>query len=315
MAPKSNMPPKFNRKLKRNVSAAPIPYAVESVKCIRGGMRKHWCVLDTTQYLGRECVSIKSTQKWLHSLLNGQMHNTKYRNAISNFVTDCIEAFHQQTEGPSASSQDAPPVPSEGQSADASASSQAALAGRAAIFRNRMPDSEDEPLADEPVANVPKKARRVGSKGCKGWASISVRDMEITCYAGKGRRLLVPLGTGDLERILNHLLPRAGEERADESNFSKLLKESDEKLICWRKASACRQGCGRWEVNYTDKDGNAATFRSGLTVPRKNLTGGMMKPQEQMDAARQVLVKARKQWNRLDYSGRARFEDEEGEVV
>ena len=312
MAPKSNMPPKFNRKLKRNVSEAPIPLKVESVKCIRGGMRKHWCVSETAQHLGRECVSIKSTQKWLHSLLNGQVHNSRYRNAISNFVSDCVEAFHQQTEGPSASSQDAPPVPLEDQPAGASAASQAALAGRAAIFRNRTSDSEDEPLA-----SVPKKARRVSTRraSSKGWASISVRGMEITCYVGRGRQLLVPVATGDMDRIVQHLLPRAGEERASESNFSKLLEESDEKLICWRKASACSQGCGCWQVNYTDKDGNAATFRSGLTVPRKNLTGGMMKPQEQMDAARQVLVKARKQWNRLDYSGRARFEDEEGEVV
>ena len=307
MAPK--LVPKKNRKLKRNVSQAPIPVRVESVKCIRGGMRKHWCVSETAQHLGRECVSIKSTQKWLHSLLNGQMHNTRYRNAISNFVSDCVEAFHQQTEGPSASSQDAPPVPLEDQPAGASAASQAALAGRAAIFRNRTSDSEDEPLADEPVAKV-KRARRAGSKGSRGWASISVRDMEITCYAGRGRQLLVPVATGDMDRIVQHLLPRAGEERASESNFSKLLEESDEKLICWRKASACSQGCGCWQVNYTDKDGNAATFRSGLTVPRKNLTGGMMKPQEQMDAARQVLVKARRQWNRLDCSDRARFEDE-----
>ena len=59
-----------------------------------------------------------------------------------------------------------------------------------------------------------------------------------------------------------------------------------------------------------DKDGNTAIFRSGLTVPRKNLAGGMMETQEQMDAACQVLVKARREWNRLDCSDRARFEDE-----
>ena len=90
-----------------------------------GGMRKHWYVLETTEHLGQECVGIKSTQKWLHSLLNGQVHNSKYHNAISNFVSDCVEAFHQQTQRPSASSQDAPPDPLESQPAGASASSQA----------------------------------------------------------------------------------------------------------------------------------------------------------------------------------------------
>ena len=63
-------------------------------------------------------------------------------------------------------------------------------------------------------------------------------------------------------------------------------------------------------MNYTDKDGNTATFPSGLTVPRENLTGEMMERQEQMDAASKVLVKARREWNRLDCSERARFEDE-----
>ena len=273
-----------------------------------GGMRKHWCVLETDEHLGRECVSIKSTQKWLHSLLAGQLHNSRYHNAISNFVSDCVEAFHQQTEGPSASSQGAPPVPLEDQLAGASASSQAALAGRAAIFRNRTSDSEDEPSAI-----VPKKARRVSTTRAsrKGWASIPVRGMEITCYAGRGRQLLVPVATCDMDRIVQHLLPRAGEDaRASESDFSKLLEESDGKLICWRKALGYSQGCGCWQVNYTDKDGNTATYRSGLTVPRTNLTGGTLNPQEQMDAACQVLVKARREWNRLDCSDRARFEDE-----
>ena len=306
MAPKFTVQ-KLKRNLKRNVSQETIPVTVESIKCIRGGMRKHWFVLETTEHLGQECVGIKSTQKWLHSLLNGQVHNSKYHNAISNFVSDCVEAFHQQTQRPSASSQDAPPDPLESQPAGASASSQAALVGRAAIFRNRTSDSEDEAWASS------KKGCRVSTTraSSKGWASISVRDMRITCYAGRGRQLLVPVATDDMDRIVEHLLPRAGEAaRASEFDFSKLLEESDEKLICWRKAPARSQGCGGWQVNYTDENGNSAISRSGLKVPRRNLTGGMMKEREQMDAACQVLVKARREWNRLDCSDRARFEDE-----
>ena len=309
MARKFNMAPKLaNRKLKRNVSQETMPVTVESVKCIRGGMRKHWCVLETTEHLGRECVSIKSTQKWLHSLVNGQLHNSRYHNAISNFVSDCVEAFDQKTEGPSASSQGAPPVPLEDQPAGASTPSQAASADRGDFFRERTPDSEDEA-----PAIGPKKARRVSTTraSSKGWATISVRGMEITCYAGRGRQLLVPVDTGDVDRIVQHLLPKAGEDaRASESNFITLLEESDVKLIWWRKAPVSSQGCGCWVVNYTDKDGNTATFRSGLTVPRENLTGEMMERQEQMDAASKVLVKARREWNRLDCSKRARFEDE-----
>ena len=196
----------------------------------------------------------------------------------------------------------------EDQPAGASAASQAALKGRAAIFRSRTSDSEDEPCAIV-------KARRVSTTRAskKGWATISVRNMTITCYAGKGRQLLVPVDTGDMNRIIQHLIPRADEEArgndSDTYNFSNLLKESDGKKIGWRKASVLSPGCGWWVVYFMNKDGKPVTYRSGLLAPRKNLAGEKMDPEDQKAAAEQVLLRARKQWDRLDFSDRARFKD------
>ena len=305
---KINMALKTRRKLKRNVSRETIPVEVRSIKCVRGGMRKLWYVLETQSYLGRECIGIKRTAKWLHCLLNGQVHKSKFHNAISNLVSDCFEALHQQTDGPSASSQDSLSASLEDQPADASASSQAA--GRAAIFGNRTPDSDD----DEPKA-IAKKARRASTtrSGSKGWATISVRNMSITCYCGKGRQLLVPLDTGDMNRIIEHLLPRVGEAKQASRAVdfgTMMLEESDRKLICWRRFPAGRNGYGCWVVNYKDKDGNTAHFQTGLVVPRRNLAGDVMMPQEQKEAASMVLLKAKRAWNDLDQSDHARFQDE-----
>ena len=85
---------KGKRKLKRNTSRDTLKLDIQSVKCIRGGKRKEWFVLETMHFMGRECVSIKSTQKWFHVLLAGQLHNSQYHHAICNFVNECVDALH-----------------------------------------------------------------------------------------------------------------------------------------------------------------------------------------------------------------------------
>ena len=52
------------RKLARNVSREVLPVQVGLVKCIRGGKRKRWLVLDTVTHLGQECVCLSSRDPW-----------------------------------------------------------------------------------------------------------------------------------------------------------------------------------------------------------------------------------------------------------
>ena len=285
---------KMNRKLKRNVSQAPIPIKVESIKCIRGCMRKEWCVLTMMNHLGKDCVGIKSTQKWLHAVLNGQVHNSKYHNAITNFVSECFDAFREQSEGPSASSQGAPP--------DAGASN--------AFLVERSSDSEEETPAKTPAKT---RVRRVSTKrrAAKPWTNITVRNMKIEAVRGRGRQLLVPVDTDALDLIVQHLHKRQGEDApAPDSDFRSLLHKSDEGCIRWR-AQRSSKNCGGWQVCFEGENGKAKRYSNGLGVPRRTLSGELRERKEQMEAAGEVLLKARREWNRLDCSARPRFDFDE----
>ena len=65
---------------------------------------------------------------------------------------------------------------------------------------------------------------------------------------------------------------------------------------------------GHWHEHYTDKAGKDCEISVGLDVPRLSLGGEQMTPEQKMDAARQALARARREWNRLDCSGEARLQ-------
>ena len=87
------------RQLRRNVSREALPVEVASVKCIRGGRRKRWMVLDTITHMGHECVCVSGRHPWLHMLLAGQVHRSPFHAAINNFVRDCRAASCRQWRG------------------------------------------------------------------------------------------------------------------------------------------------------------------------------------------------------------------------
>ena len=59
---------------------------------------------------------------------------------------------------------------------------------------------------------VRSKRSRKGVKPNASFRAIVVRDITIQCFYGPGPRLLVPVDAGDVERIVEHLRPRAGEQ-------------------------------------------------------------------------------------------------------
>ena len=296
---------------------------VESVRCIQGGMRKRWCVLDTQDVMGRECVSIGSTKQWLHTVLAGQVFGSTYYHAINNFVAECFDAAKRAKKGEAVKSVKAPPVPVQDEqnsgaaSGQVVASSQAAKKGRAAIFGAAEDDSDDNLRAI-----VPRKQGRKGirMRAAMGWAPITVRNITFVCTCRRGRQLLVPTGTYDLDRIVQHLLPRNGEEpRLTSDDFKDILSDDDENRISWRisrstrRAASSQGGCvdtpvGHWVVHYTDKDGKDCESCVGLGVPRSSLIGEPLTEEQKMEAARQVLMRARRDWNSLDCSGEDRLQ-------
>ena len=128
-----------------------------------------------------------------------------------------------------------PPVPVQDEqnsgaaSGQVVASSQAAKKGRAAIFGAAEDDSDDNLRAI-----VPRKQGRKGirMRAAMGWAPITVRNITFVCTCRRGRQLLVPTGTDDLDRIVQHLLPRNGEEpRLTSDDFKDILSDDNENRI------------------------------------------------------------------------------------
>ena len=155
----------------------------------------------------------------------------------------------------------------------------------------------------------------------RGWATVSVRGMNIECYSGRGRRLLVPISGESLDQIIQHLSLRAGEalhhpRGEDETTIGDLLAESDAGKIAWRSSSEASGQCvGFWQIIYKNHLGVVVRGRAGLSVPRANLAGTPWSRPEQMDAAAMVLNKARVEWNRVDCSDAARLPEETDETT
>ena len=164
------------------------------------------------------------------------------------------------------------------------------------------------------MQNIPRPKRKTWRRGrASGWAIVSVRGMNIECYSGRGRRLLVPISGESLDQIIQHLSLRAGEALhhprvEDETTIGDLLAESDAGKIAWRSSKQASGQCvGFWQIVYKNHLGVVVRGRAGLSVPRANLAGTPWSKTEQMNAAAMVLNKARVEWNRLDCSDAARL--------
>ena len=288
------------RQLRRNVSREALPVEVASVKCIRGGRRKRWMVLETITHMGHECVCVSGRHPWLHMLLAGQVHRSPFHAAINNFVRDCRAAARRQWRGNSSEALSEP--------AGTPASSQGGPKGRAAIFGS---DSD----SDHARMESPAKRRRVGGKPVArtGLRSVLIRGITVRCFCGPGPRLLVPVDTDDLDRIVQHLVTRAGEQADSDSSFGHLLSESDAGLILWKAPAASSQGApvtaGSWQIIYQNDKGQTKRTREGLQVPAIDLAGEALSAEAVRDVASKVLVKARRLWNQSDYSERPRLLD------
>ena len=291
------------RRLKRNLTNHTSQVEVQMHRCIKGCRRKHWLVLSTQVFMERECVGIKSTQTWLHMLLAGTLHKSNFHSAITNFVNECRDALHKLGAGPApleAASSQAPPVPLQ----DCEAPRGKAKVGRAAIISGD--DSDEEELV-QPIV------QRFRAKPARGWATVSVRGMDIECSCGKGRQLLVPVDGASLELIVQDLFHRAGEalqpQRGDAAaRFGESLTKFEHGKIAWR-SQASSQSVGFWQITYRNQNGRVARARSGMSVPKVSLAGTPLSTKEQLHAANMVLQKARTEWNRLDCSGASRLHE------
>ena len=212
------------RKLKRHTSKEKekMPVITQKIKCIKGGVCKRWQVLDTEMHMGVECAKLGTRQPWLHILLAGRSHKSPFHGAITNFIADCVTArMHDEpVAGEPAPLQDiVSGNPTSSQMPEAS--SGVATKGRGAIFDDNESESEVERAASSLVlvaAGKQRMRRGHARRKCntqraykEGFSTFTVRGMELKCVITRGPKMLVPVDSDDLGRIINHLGCRSGE--------------------------------------------------------------------------------------------------------
>ena len=291
------------RRLKRNESQESREVEIARVHCIRGGVRKAWLVLPLREYQGRQCVVISGSAGWLVHVLEGTRRSTGYAGAIANFVRDCV-AKHAQV---------VTDVPATGAASSQAlvATGSAEPAGRKKRGRSKILDSDDEQeLGGNMQAMVPRRQSRAKRPRMRRgqFVTADIRGMQLQFTVLQGPRVLVQMDEVVIHRIVTDLLPRRDELR--EASSQDMMKEDlvplDKGRVKW---SAGRYGGdGSWVVWYQDSCGSRRRFTSGLSIPRLSLAGDPLTAEEQHAAGRQKLIKARREWNRLDASELQRYD-------
>ena len=124
----------------------------------------------------------------------------------------------------------------------------------------------------------------------------------------QGPKVLVPVDDDSIAKVVQDLLPRRDEARVASSQdvLKGELRELDKGRILWSTGRGGGLGC--WIVVYEDVHGKRRRHTAGLRIPQYSLAGEELTIEEQLEAGRQTLIKARRDWNRLDASEDERYD-------
>ena len=304
------------RKLTRNKSNPGTTVEIQPVTCIRGGHRKDWLVLPLKLVNGRQCAGFCPREAWLHQLLNGGCGHgrvNRHVGAVANFFQECVIQFQQSMERPSEGCKPGHAAGSEG-----AAGCEPSLAGQKGKYAV-MSASEDEQTEEEVVSHSrPKKrtrcARRQRRTPRGEFITAKIRGMEFCYTIVAGPRVLIPIDGPWIENMIQDLLSRGDETRKQDSKAVRqdrgpksLLLEEDKGRISWRARSLTTDAA--WLISYTTDRLVTRRTRAGLSVPSAALSGEPITDSAFMEKAKQVLLKARREWNRVDHSGAARYSE------
>ena len=312
------------RKMRRNASEPDESVQIQQVTCIRGGVRKEWLVLPLTIINGRQCAPFSPFKTWLHLLLNGGCGHSAGRladrtsphvGAITNFFNECLQKFKECSRQESCEpKQGCEPshAAGSGDAAGCEPNPPGKKRGRQAVMSDS--DSDNEKEQDSGRMKRTKKAVRKRTTPRGEFINAKIRGMEFCFTVTSGPRVCVPIEGPWLENMVQDLLSRRHEESRSgeivrQKNGPKsLLTEKDKGRIAW--GCQTKTTAAAWVICFTNKDGVEKRARSGLAVPSMSLTGEQIPEEKFLDNARKVLIKARKEWDRVDHSGADRFGDD-----
>ena len=146
------------------------------------------------------------------------------------------------------------------------------------------------------------------------FVNAKIRGMSFCFTVMAGPRVCVPIEGPWLENMIQDLLSRRDEKNkyksadvSDTGGPKSLLTEKDKGRIAWKSSTTTTAAA--WGIHFVNKHGVEKWARAGLSVPSTSLTGEEIDEDTFLENARQVLIKARKEWDRADHSGADRFGD------
>jgi len=302
--------------LRRNATNDVLGVEIENVTCIRSGVRRHWLVLPTEEFLGVQCVSNTVGKCWLQLMLSGY-NSGDHSNVVTNFFVECLSAFRRKeaSDGCKPSAQEPGALADAVESTDSQRSVSAEPTsvdgsrkrGRAAIVSEA---DYSEPDEAKPTRRLKAKKETCPRVKRGEFVTLVARDIELTFTVSQGPRLLVPVEGSGIGAIINELQPRGGEAMAEfpvASTWSpsSLLTPEDRGRVAYRPATRATKAA--FSVRYADKEGISRTSRAGLLLPSKDLSGDDLPGRDFKALAETTLKRARQEWNRLNREDSFKF--------
>ena len=147
------------------------------------------------------------------------------------------------------------------------------------------------------------------------FVNAKLRGMSFCFTVISVPRVCVPIDGPWVENMVQDLLTRRHEENKHKCEVASqvlgpksLLTDADKGRICWRSRTSTTEAA--WAICFTNKHGVEKWARAGLCVPSRALSGEPLRDDAILSNAKQVLIRARREWNRLDESGADRFDEE-----
>ena len=309
------------RKMRRNASHPDEAVQIQQVTCIRGGARKDWLVLPLMTINGRQCAAFNPHKTWLHQLLNGGCGHradpsSPHVGAITNFFKECLQKFKESSrQNGCEPKQGCEPshAAGSGDAAGCGASPQGKKRGRQAVMSDNDSDEENEQDSGHMKRTKAAPRKRMTPRG--EFVNAKIRGMSFCFTVMAGPRVCVPIEGPWLENMIQDLLSRRDEKSKYKCEAvsqvrgpTSLLTEKDKGRIAWKSQTTTTAAA--WAIRFINKHGVEKWARAGLSVPSTSLTGEKIDEDAFLENARQVLIKARKEWDRADHSGADRFGDE-----
>lgn len=172
-------------------------------------------------------------------------------------------------------------------------------------------DSDVEALLASGEADQDPRRTRVAPPA---WTTVIIRGVELTLRRRpRGRGLLLPLEGPDLPATLGLLvadLNAADSERPSPAKRQRTdrqavdLTEGDKGRVLWLASS------WSWQVVWKDCDGHCRRTTKKFQVSEFDAAGRRLSADEREEARRVLLMAARRKWNELDRSTRARYSED-----